>query len=56
MNVTRSLSLAAVFSLTASTVFAFGLDDVTNAVNAASAGNNSASSSMLGNPDRKSVV
>jgi hypothetical protein len=56
MNVTRSLSLAAVFSLTASTAFAFGLDDVTNAVNAASAGNNSASSSMLGNPQTLDLV
>ena len=56
MNVTRSLSLAAVFSLTASTAFAFGLDDVTNAVNAASAGNNSAPSSMLGNPQTLDLV
>jgi hypothetical protein len=56
MNITRNLSLVAVLSLTANPVFSFGLDDVTNAVSAASGGNSGASTSMMASPQTLDLV
>lgn len=56
MSFSRNLSLAAILSLAASPVFAFGLSDVTNAVNAASGGNGNASTSMLSNPQNLELI
>jgi hypothetical protein len=56
MNFPRNLSLAALLCLTASPVFAFGLDDVTNAAATLGAGNSASSTSALANPQSLQLV
>lgn len=56
MNFSRCLTLASVLCLTTSQVFAFGLGDVTNAVNAANGGSTGSASSMLGNPQTLNLL
>lgn len=56
MNFSRNLSLAVVLCVTASPVFAYGLDDVTKAASAVAGGNSASSASALANPQSLQLV